>query len=321
MSNGETNAFFSKGFSEGMKLSATARLIFTVLCHRYDSRPDKGSAYPGMPEFMRVTGKTRTTVQDALKELKDLGVIIQTKPGYRGQRAEYVPIYALQLQNKSVGYTDTLKSKESAMEFDPVGYAGVMGTDLTPKGSAMPYLINTINTLNTNKYINNETDHVYSDQAKTETKDAPSGKMNYDRWNVITPYLGEYEKYIKPGPNYERLLNLLEEKGIRLKDIGACIEKIDFTNAYSCGGRLEQELNDLAGVSKASTKPGSTDWCRREGCDSKTRTWPEPSERSDGTFTANCPYCHPNEIKQNEQVQTFNFLDELGETPFRSVDE
>ena len=146
-------------------------------------------------------------------------------------------------------------------------------------------------------------------------------KINYDRWNVIKPYLGEFEKCIKPGPNYERLLNLLEAKGVRLKDIGAFIETIDFTNAYSCGGRLEQELNELAGVSKDTTKPGSTDWCGREACDSRTRTWPEPSERSDGSLTSNCPYCHPNEIKQNEQVQTFNFLDELGETPFRSVDE
>ena len=263
-----------------------------------------------MAELMRVTGKSRTTVQDGLKELKDLGFIDQTKKGFRTQRAEYVVTYALQLQGKSVGHTDTLKakteSKESAMEFDPVGYTDVMGTDLPPKGSAMPYLINTLNTTNTTKYVNTK-ENVFS--------------YNVQRWNVLKAHLGDYEKYIKPGPNYERLLNLLEAKGVRLKDIGAFIEKIDFTNAYSCGGRLEQELNEFAGVSKATSKPGATDWCEREGCDPTTRTWPEPSERSDGSLTSNCPYCHPNEIKQNEQVQTFNFLDELGETPFRSVDE
>ena len=310
MSTAENKAFRDNGFPKGTKVSATARLIFYHLCDRYDTRPGKGFAYPGMAELMRVTGKSRTTVQDGLKELKDLGFIDQTKKGFRTQRAEYVVTYALQLQGKSVGYADTLKDKterkESAMEFDPVGYTDVMGTDLPPKGSAMPYPINTLKTTNTTKYVNTK-ENVFS--------------YNVERWNVLKPHLGDSERFIKPGPNYERLLNLLEAKGLRLKDIGAFIEKIDFTNAHSCGGRLEQELNKLAGVSKATTKPGATDWCGREGCDSRTRTWPEPSERSDGSLTSNCPYCHPNEIKQNEQVQTFNFLDQLGETPFRSVDE
>lgn len=105
------------------------------------------------------------------------------------------------------------------MEFDPVGYTGVMGTDLPLKGSAMPYPINTINTLNTNKYINNETDHVYSDQVKTETKDAPSGKINYARWNVITSNRPQIKNYINPGTNYERALDTLISDGWRPTDI------------------------------------------------------------------------------------------------------
>ena len=310
MSTAENKAFRDNGFPKGIKVSATARLIFYHLCDRYDTRPGKGFAYPGMAELMRVTGKSRTTVQDGLKELKDLGFIDQTKKGFRTQRAEYVVTYALQLQGKSVGHTDTLKakteSKESAMEFDPVGYTDVMGTDLPPKGSAMPYLINTLNTTNTTKYVNTK-ENVF--------------KINVERWNVLKAHLGDYERFINPGANLERPLDRLASKGVTLKTIGEFIEKIDFTNAYKCGGRLEQELNKLAGVSKATTKPGSTDWCGREGCDPTTRTWPEPSERSDGSLTANCPYCHSNEIKKDEQVQTFNFLDELGETPFRSVDE
>ena len=324
MSTAENKAFRDNGFPKGIKVSATARLIFYHLCDRYDTRPGKGFAYPGMAELMRVTGKSRTTVQDGLKELKDLGFIDQTKKGFRTQRAEYVVTYALQLQGKSVGHTDTLKakteSKESAMEFDPVGYTDVMGTDLPPKGSAMPYPINTINTLNTNKYINNETDHVYSDQVKTETKDAPSGKINYDRWNVITSHRPEIKNYINPGTNYERALDTLISNGWRPTGIAEFVSKIDFTNAHSWGGRLEQELNKLAGVSKATTKLGATDWCGREGCDPTTRKWLTQWE-IEGRFTFNCPKCHPNEIKKNEQVQTFNFLDELDETPFRSVDE
>lgn len=309
MSTAENKAFRDNGFPKDTKVSATARLIFYHLCDRYDTRPGKGFAYPGMAELMRVTGKSRTTVQDGLKELKDLGFIDQTKKGFRTQRAEYVVTYALQLQGKSVGYTDTLKDKkerkESAMEFDPVGYTGVMGTDLQPKGSAMPYPINTLNTTNTTKYVNTK-DDVFS--------------YNVERWNVLKPHLGDYERFIKPGPNYERLLDRLEDKGVRLKDIGAFIEKIDFTNAYSCGGRFEQELKALAGVSKATTKPGATDWCGREGCDPTARTWGTQWE-IEGRFTFNCPKCHPNEIKTDEQKQTFNVLDELGKTPFRSVDE
>jgi hypothetical protein len=310
MSTAENKAFRDNGFPKGTKVSATARLIFYHLCDRYDTRPGKGFAYPGMAELMRVTGKSRTTVQDGLKELKDLGFIDQTKKGFRTQRAEYVVTYALQLQGKSVGYADTLKDKierkESAMEFDSVGYTDVLGTDLPPKGSALPYLINTLNTTNTTKYVNTK-ENVFS--------------YNVERWNVLKTHLGDYERFIKPGPNYERLLNRLEDKGVRLKDIGAFIEKIDFTNAYSCGGRFEQELNALAGVFKATTKPDQPKWCGREGCDPTTRTWPEASQRDDGSFTTNCPKCHSSEIKKDEQVQTFNVLDELGKTPFRSVDE
>jgi len=309
MSTAENKAFRDHGFPKDIKVSATARLIFYHLCDRYDSRPGKGFAYPGMAELMRVTGKSRTTVQDGLKELKDHGLIDQTKKGFRTQRAEYVVTYALQLQGKSVGYTDTLKaktvSKESAVEFDPVGYTDVMGTDLPPKGSAMPYLINTLNTTNTTKYVNTK-ENVF--------------KINVQRWNVLKTHLGDYEKYIKPGPNYEHLLNRLEDKGVRLKDIGAFIEKIDFTNSHKCGGLLDQELNKLAGVSKATTKPGATDWCGREGCDSTTRTWGTQWE-IDGRFTFNCPKCHSNEIKKDKQVQTFNVLDELGDKLGRSVDE
>ena len=81
--------------------------------------------------------------------------------------------------------------------------------------------------------------------------------------------------------------------------------KIDFTNAHSCGGRLEQELNKFAGVSKATSKPGATDWCGREGCDSTKRTWRDQWE-IEGRFTFNCPECHPNEIKKN--VKTLSLL-------------
>ena len=295
-------------------LTVLDRLVLTIYANKHID--ELGKAIIKRPELERQTGTHSKSVCRSINRLTKIGARVHITTGFPGQMAEYGINYKWLNNYQVTGElpkTRNRVSKSYQQEPGQLPTSDLTVTDTPPDGYPI------LKDLKTQR--RNKENHVSIYQVKTETKDAPSVEINYNRWNVIKPYLGEFEKYIKPGPNYERLLNLLEAKGVRLKDIGAFIEKIDFTNAYSCGGRLEQELNEFAGVSKATTKPGATDWCGREGCDSRTRTWPEPSERSDGSLTSNCPYCHPNEIKQNEQVQTFNFLDELGETPFRSVDE
>jgi hypothetical protein len=295
-------------------LTVLDRLVLTIYANKHID--ELGKAIIKRPELERQTGTHSKSVCRSINRLTKIGALIHITKGFPGQMAEYGINYKWLNNYQVTGElpkTRNRVSKSYRQEPGQLPTGDLTVTDRPPDGYPILKDLNT-------QIRNKENDYVFSDQVKTETKDAPSGKINYDRWNVIKPYLGEFEKYIKPGPNYERLLNRLEDKGVRLKDIGAFIEKIDFTNAYSCGGRLEQELNALAGVSKATTKPGATDWCGREGCDPTARTWGTQWE-IEGRFTFNCPKCHPNEIKKDEQKQTFNFLDELGETPFKSVDE
>ena len=107
MSFKELNTFLANGFPTGVRVSATAHCVFITLCHRYDTRYGKDKSYPGMSELMRATGRTRTTVQDAIKELLEVNLISQVQKGYRGYRAEYRPIYAIALAHNSVDIADT----------------------------------------------------------------------------------------------------------------------------------------------------------------------------------------------------------------------
>lgn len=296
-------------------LTVLDRLVLTIYANKHID--ELGKAIIKRPELERQTGTHSKSVCRSINRLTKIGALVHITKGFPGQMAEYGINYKWLNDYQVTGElpkTRNRVSKSYRQEPGQLPTGDLTVTDTPPDGYPILKDLKT-------QIRNKENDHVSSYQVKTETKDAPSVEINYDRWNVITSHRPEIKTYINPGTNYERALDRLIGNGWRPTGIAEFVSKIDFTNAHSWGGRLEQELNKLAGVSKATTKPGATDWCGREGCDPTTRTWPEPSERSDGSLTANCPYCHSNEIKKDEQVQTFNFLDELGETPFRSVDE
>ena len=97
MSNKEMNAFLRVGPPAGVKLSSLEYGLFLHLCHRYDTREGFKSAYPGGDELRLASTKSRSAIEGALGKLKAKGMIIQVQKGYTGNRAEYVPIYAITL--------------------------------------------------------------------------------------------------------------------------------------------------------------------------------------------------------------------------------
>ena len=296
-------------------LTVLDRLVLTIYANKHIDK--LGKAIIKRPELERQTGTHSKSVCRSINRLTKIGALIHITKGFPGQMAEYGINYKWLNDYQVTGElpkTRNRVTKSYRQEPGQLPTGDLTVTDRPPDGYPILKDLKT-------QIRNLENDHVFSDQVKTETKDAPSGKINYDRWNVIKPYFGNAKGFIYPGANYERVLDKLEGDGVRLKTICEFVEKIDFTGTFDCGGLLHKLLNELAGVSKATTKPDQPKWCGREGCDPTTRTWPEASQRDDGSFTANCPKCHPNEIKKDQQVQTFNVLDELGETPFRSVDE
>lgn len=75
---------FSKIFSK-VKLSPTARLVLRCLVDFYN--PQKGLVYPGQSTIADYTGAGLKTVNTAIKELRDQGLIVTS--GSAGERLKY----------------------------------------------------------------------------------------------------------------------------------------------------------------------------------------------------------------------------------------
>jgi hypothetical protein len=191
MSNDETNAFLRAGTPPGVKLSGLEYGLYLHICHRYDTRADIRSAYPGMDEFRRTSTMSRSAIECALAKLKDKGLITQVKKGYIGSRAEYVPTYSLYLitNGKSVAYSNTLDNEVSSNQEESVGNTGIESPAYAHKVPSTPVAISTVNTVNTNKY-------------------------NLFRFNLILKSLPERLRAVSPGTNFERLLDECDELGI-----------------------------------------------------------------------------------------------------------
>ncbi len=192
MSNKEMNAYLQYGAPPGVKLSGSECAIYLIICHRYDTRADVMSAYPGMDEFRRVTTKSRSAIECALARLKSKGLITQVQKGYVGKRAEYVPTYSINLlsNGESVAYINTLKDEVSPLLAESVSNTGIESRVDEQRVSSTPVTISTVSNVNTNKY-------------------------DLFRFNLIVlSALPERLRTLSPGVNYEKLLDECDELGI-----------------------------------------------------------------------------------------------------------
>ncbi len=192
MSNKEMNAYLQYGAPPGVKLSGSECAIYLIICHRYDTRADVMSAYPGMDEFRRVTTKSRSAIECALARLKAKGLITQVQKGYVGKRAEYVPTYSLSLlaNSESVAYVNTLDNEVSGTRAESVSNTGLESRVDEQRVSSTPVTISTVSTVSNNKY--------------------DSLRFNL----VILSALPERLRTLSPGANYERLLDECDQLGI-----------------------------------------------------------------------------------------------------------
>lgn len=192
MSNYETNAFLEHGLPPGVKLSGLESALFLIICHRYDTTKDAPSAYPGMELFLRVTTKSRSTIECALKGLKDKKLITQVKKGYIGQRANYVPTYAVALVSgvESVRYINTLESGVLAIPAQSVSNTDLESPVYAERVSSPPVTISNKSNINKNKY--------------------DSLRFN----SVVLSTIPERLRTISPGSNFEKLLDECDSLGI-----------------------------------------------------------------------------------------------------------
>lgn len=192
MSNKEMNAYLQYGAPPGVKLSGSECAIYLIICHRYDTRADIMSAYPGMDEFRRATTLSRSAIECALTRLKTKGLITQVQKGYIGKRAEYVPTYSIFLlhNSESVAYVNTLDSGVSSTRAESVSNTGLESRVHEQRVSSTPVTISTVSTINNNKY----------------------DLFRFDL--IVLRALPERLRTLSPGVNFERLLDECDELGI-----------------------------------------------------------------------------------------------------------
>lgn len=293
MSVYELRAYLDKGLPPGIKLSGTAVAVLQIILFRYDTREGKKSAYPGMDEFLRAIPKSRSTIQEALKELLEKGLIIQKQKGYRGFRAEYVPTFIFRTYElESVGIPDTneIVTVEDVSPLPEVSDVTtfVKSPVLPQKVSGLPDAFNTLHTLHTSKYVS---------------------KVNVERWNVVISEIPkDLHRFIKTGSNYEKSLDQCEANGMTPSAIKRAVGKINYENAYKVGGLLNDVLQGLAGVKRASKSRSRLEHCRREFCNPVTRTFPEASEIN-GRMDYRCDRCNEDLVEETKRLNSRTTFD------------
>lgn len=219
MSNKEMNAYLQHGAPPGVKLSGSECAIYLIICHRYDTRADVMSAYPGMDEFRRATTLSRSAIECALTRLKAKGLITQVQKGYIGKRAEYVPTYSISLlhNSESVAYVNTLDNEVSRTRAESVSNTSRESRVHEQRVSSTPVTISTVSTVSTNKY-------------------------NLFRFNLIVlSALPERLRTLSPGVNYERLLDECDELGIS-DEVRRVISTNRWDNVQANAGGLVDKL-------------------------------------------------------------------------------
>lgn len=194
--------------------------------HRFDERPvlngkpNKGyrKSYPSMEEIQTwCAGFSRQAVSKAIEELIAKGFIIRVEIGRPGQRANYVPVYALGLEgdyvNVSLHKSKNYKGKKVTVSDSP---GSTMSKQSLPNVSGQAYTISNISNTSNNR--------------------------NTERFTVFIDLLPSALKCLEPGPNLDTLLDVLEAKGRTLKALADHLSDHDYTGSNNLNAVLFNRL-------------------------------------------------------------------------------
>ncbi|CAN2202887.1 hypothetical protein MCEGKSH29_00806 [Candidatus Nanopelagicaceae bacterium] len=224
MSNRETDAYALAG--SPVRLSGLAQSVHAFLLHRFDERefingkPNKGyrKSYPSMDEIrLWCTGFSRQAISKAIEELISKGIIIRVEIGRPGQRANYVPVYALGLMgdyvNISLHKSKHYKGKKVTESVSP---------DSTMSKQDLPNVSTGLDTISSTSITSNN--------------------RNEDRFNRLIELLPKPLKCLQPGANLDALLDDLYVKGGRFTPLVAHLNDHDYTGATSVNAVLFNRL-------------------------------------------------------------------------------
>jgi hypothetical protein len=224
VSNELSNAYALAG--SPVRLSGLAQSVHALLLHRFDERPvlngkpNKGyrKSYPSMEEIQTwCTGFSRQAVSKAIEELITKGFIIRVEIGRPGQRANYMPVYALGLLgdyvNISLHKSKNYKGKKVAVSDS---------LDSTISKQVLPNVLAQAYTISNESNISNN--------------------RNKERFTVFIGLLPSALKCLEPGPNLDALLDVLEAKGGTLKALAGHLNEHDYTGSNNLNSVLFNRL-------------------------------------------------------------------------------
>lgn len=225
MSNKVTNAYADAG--SPVRLSGLAQSVHAFLLHRFDERefingkPNKGyrKSYPSMQDIQTwCTGFSRQAISKAIEELIANGIIIRVEIGRPGQRANYVPIYALGLLGDYVNVSlHKSKSYNGKKVTESVKPDSTMSKQSLPKVSTVLYTIS-----NTSNESNNR---------------------NKDRFTELLQLLPTNLQGLQQGKNVDEPLDRLDTKGVPLQVTASHLSEHNYTGAGNPHGVLISRLH------------------------------------------------------------------------------
>jgi hypothetical protein len=224
VSNKLTEAYALAG--SPVRLSGTAQSIHALLMHRFDERqfvngkPNKGyrKSYPSMEEIQTwCAGFSRQAISNAIEELIVKGLIIRVEIGRPGQRANYMPVYALGLLGD---YVNNALHKSKNYKGKKVTVSDSL--DSTKSKQVLPNVLAQAYTISNESNISNN--------------------RNKERFTVFIGLLPSALKCLEPGPNLDALLDVLEAKGGTLKALAGHLNEHDYTGSNNLNSVLFNRL-------------------------------------------------------------------------------
>lgn len=273
MSNKVTDAYALAG--SPVRLSGLAQSVHALLLHRFDERefingkPNKGyrKSYPSMDELQTwCTGFSRQAVSKAIEELIAKGIIIRVEIGRPGQRANYVPVYALGLLGDYVNVS-LHKSKN---------YKGKKVTDSDKA---------------TNIISKQSLPKVSTNLDTISITSSESNNRNKDRFTDLLHLLPTQLQGLKQGENVDAYLDLLAVKGVPLKVTARHLSEHNYTGSDNPNAVAIKRLRDFSGTTTSTVEIGLPAWCGK--CDEQERkvNYRYEIKGGNGATTNACPTC------------------------------
>lgn len=278
-------------------LTQLDRQLLGHICTRFNENAVPPKAWPGEAELKRITGAEPGSNSRGITRLVRKGFLYRvTKPikgngRTRGNRSEVAP--NLKLIASYVHITD--------------------GLSITNKKVLKLYEQLTVQTTldNPTTSLDNPKDAITypTGYAKRIEPNNLSKRIDTKRWLVIVSKIPtEFRTFINPGHNYEILLDQCNANGSSNEAIADAIGRINFYSSHKKGGLLNDVLQGLAGVKRASKSKSHLEHCGNEYCDPVTRTFPEPSEVN-GRMDYRCSTCNDQLIEESKRLRDRKPLD------------